>query len=55
MLLAAAYGEMNELPAAGNALRGLLAQKQDFVETTEEFLTKWFEPQAVAQITGGRR
>jgi TolB-like protein len=55
MLLSAAYGELGELPAASNALRGLLAQKEEFAETAEEFLTKWFEPQFVAQIIGGLR
>jgi TolB-like protein/Tfp pilus assembly protein PilF len=53
MLLAAAYGELGESPAASNALRDLLVQKEDFAETAEEFLTKWFEPQFVAQIMGG--
>lgn len=55
MLLAAAYGELGELPAASNALRDLLAQKADFAETAEEFLAKWFEPQFVAQIRDGLR
>lgn len=54
-MLAAAYGELGELTAAHNALRGVLAQKEDFAETAEEFLTKWFEPQFVAQIMGGLR
>jgi hypothetical protein len=55
MLLAAAYGELGELSAASNALRDLLAQKQDFAETAEEFLATWFEPHFVAQIRCGLR
>ena len=55
MLLAAAYGELLELPAANKALRELLAQKQDFAASGEAFLSKWFEPQFVGQIMDGLR
>jgi TolB-like protein len=55
MLLAAAYGELGEMPAASNAMHNLLAQKEDFRATAEEFLSKWFEPQFVGQIVDGLR
>lgn len=55
MLLAAAYGELGELPAATNSLRDLLTQKEDFADIAQEFLTKWFEPQFVGQMMGGLR
>ena len=55
MLLAASYGELGELPAASNALHDLLAQKEDFPASGEEFLAKWFDLQFVGQIIDGLR
>jgi TolB-like protein/Tfp pilus assembly protein PilF len=55
MLLAAAHGELGEQQAARNALRELLAQKEDFAASAGEFLAKWFEPQFVGQILEGLR
>jgi TolB-like protein/Tfp pilus assembly protein PilF len=55
MLLAAAHGELAEQQAARNALRDLLAQKEDFAASASEFLAKWFEPPFAAQILEGLR
>jgi TolB-like protein len=54
-MLAATYGELGELTAAHNALQDVLAQKEDFAATADEFLTKWFQPQLVAQIMDSLR
>ncbi len=52
-LLAAAHGQLGELPAARSALRDLLAQKQDFARSAEDLMGKWFEPQMAAARDGG--
>ena len=55
MLLAAAYGQLGELTAARNALRDLLAQKEDFARSGGELLGKWFDPQMVGHLIEGLR
>jgi TolB-like protein/tetratricopeptide (TPR) repeat protein len=54
-LLAAAYGQLGELAAARNALRDLLAQKEDFAQSAAELMGKWFEPQLAGQLMEGLR
>lgn len=54
-LLAAAHAQLGEVEAARKALLDLLAQKSDFVESGEEHLKKWFEPQLVADLMTGLR
>jgi len=55
VVLAAAHGQLGEVEAARSALRDLLAQKPDFVQSGEELLGKWFEPQMVGRLTEGLR
>ena len=55
VLLAAAYGQLGEFAAARDALRDLLAQKEDFAESGAEILGKWFEPRMVGLLTVGLR
>jgi len=55
LLLAAAHGQLGELTAARNALRNLLAQKEDFVQSAGELLGKWFDPQLVGHLIEGLR
>ena len=52
-VLAAAYGQLGELPAARNALRDALAQKEDFAQTAGQFLGKWFDPQLAEHLMAG--
>jgi TolB-like protein len=54
-LLAAAYGQLGDLPAARNALRDLLAQKEDFAQSAAELMGKWFEPQLAGHLIEGLR
>jgi TolB-like protein len=54
-LLAAAHAQLGELTAAGNALRDLLAQKEDFATSGGELLGKWFDPQFVDHWMKGLR
>ncbi|MDQ6892576.1 MAG: protein kinase [Acidobacteriota bacterium] len=55
VLLAAAHAQLGELPAARNALRDLLAQKEDFAQSAVEMLEKWFDPQLVGHLIEGLR
>jgi TolB-like protein/Tfp pilus assembly protein PilF len=54
-VLAAAFGQLDQLAAARKALGDLLAQKEDFVETGEGFLGKWFEAELVEHLMDGLR
>jgi TolB-like protein/Tfp pilus assembly protein PilF len=55
MLLAAAHAQLGELTAARNALRDLLAQKEDFAQSAGQLLSKWFDPQLVEHLIEGLR
>jgi TolB-like protein/protein involved in temperature-dependent protein secretion len=55
MMLAAAHAQLGEFAAAREAVRDLLAQKNDFAETAPELLSKWFEPQLIAHLIEGFR
>ncbi len=55
LLLAAAHGQLGELPAARRALRDLLSQKEDFARSASELLGKWFDPQLVGHLIEGLR
>jgi TolB-like protein/Tfp pilus assembly protein PilF len=55
LLLAAAYGQLGEFTAAGNALRDLLAQKGDFAHSASQLLAKWFDPHLVEHFLDGLR
>jgi TolB-like protein/Tfp pilus assembly protein PilF len=55
LLLAAAHAQLGELAAARNALRDLLAQKEDFAQSAGELLGKWFDPQLVGHLIEGLR
>jgi TolB-like protein/Tfp pilus assembly protein PilF len=55
MLLTAAYGQLGELTAARNALRDLIAQKEDFARSAGELVGKWFDPQLVGHLIEGLR
>ena len=55
LLLAAAHAQLGALSAARNALRDLLAQKEDFAQSPGELLGKWFDPQLVAHLIDGLR
>jgi TolB-like protein/Tfp pilus assembly protein PilF len=53
--LAAAYGQLGELEAAGKALREMLRLKPDYDSTGGERLEKWFDPEFVEHLTDGLR
>ncbi len=53
MLLAAAYGQLGDLTAARDALRDLLAQKEDFAQSAGQLLGKWFDPQLAGHLIDG--
>jgi serine/threonine-protein kinase len=55
VVLAAAYGQLGDLPAAHQALRDLLIQKTDFGQTAPEMLAKWMDPQLCEQLLDGLR
>jgi TolB-like protein/cytochrome c-type biogenesis protein CcmH/NrfG len=55
LLLAAAHGQLGELTAARDALRDLLAQKEDFAQSAGPLLGKWFDPQMVGLLMEGLR
>ncbi len=55
MLLAAAHGQLGQLTAARNALRDLLAQKEDFARSADELLGKWFDARLVGHLIEGLR
>ena len=54
-LLAAAHGQLGELTAARDALRDLLAQKEDFAQSAGQLLEKWFDPQLAGHLMEGLR
>ena len=53
--LAAAYGQLGEMDAAGKALRKMLRLKPDYAETGRERLEKWFDPEFVEHLMDGLR
>jgi TolB-like protein/Tfp pilus assembly protein PilF len=55
VLLAAAHAQLGESEAASNALRDLLAQKEDFGKSGGQMLAKWFDPQLVGHFMEGLR
>jgi non-specific serine/threonine protein kinase len=55
VLLSAAYGQLGELEPAREALRNLLAEKEDFEESARETLGKWFEAEMVEHLIEGLR
>jgi len=55
ILLAAAHGCLGELTAARNALRDLLAQKEDFAQSARSLLSKWLDPELVEHLIDGLR
>ncbi len=54
-LLAAAHGQLGEIEAARDALKGLLVEKEDFARSGEELLGKWYDPQLVGHLMEGLR
>ncbi len=55
MVLAAAHGQLGELTAARNALRDLLALKEDFAPSAGQLMGKWFDPKLVGHLLEGLR
>lgn len=53
--LAAAYGQLGEREAAGNAVRELLALRPDFPAVAHEELEKWWDPTLVEHLLEGLR
>jgi len=54
-ILAAVHGQLGESAAAGNALRELLAQRDDFARSGRAHFEKWFAPQLVEDLMDGLR
>ena len=54
-LLAAAHAQLGDRAAAGDALRGLLAQGDDVARSAHELFEKWFEPPLVEHLMDGLR
>lgn len=54
-VLAAAYGQLGELPTADKALKDLLAHKDDFAGAGRGLLGRWFDPQLVESLMEGLR
>ncbi len=55
IVLAAAYGQLGEVEAAGNAVRALLALKPNFAVVAREELGKWNDPEFVEHLLDGLR
>jgi TolB-like protein len=55
VVLAAAHGQLGELPEAGKALRELLAQKEGFAESAAELLGRWMDPHLAERFLDGLR
>ena len=55
LALAAAYGQLGEEEAAGEAARGLLALRPDFPTIACEELEKWWDPGLVEHLIEGLR
>jgi len=53
LLIAAARGQLGELPAASNALGGLLEQRPDLAESIREGLSVWWQPEMVEKLLEG--
>jgi adenylate cyclase len=54
-MLAAAYGELGELTAAHDALKDVLAQKEDFAQSADQLFSKWFDQQLTEHLMAGLR
>jgi hypothetical protein len=53
-VLAAAYGQLDERPAARRALAELLGQKPDFASIARRELGKWYiDPQLLEEMLDG--
>jgi TolB-like protein len=55
VVLAAAYGQLGELEAAGGALRELLVLRPDLALTGRDDLARWYPPELVAHLIDGLR
>ncbi|HKC23304.1 MAG TPA: hypothetical protein VKF32_01110 [Thermoanaerobaculia bacterium] len=55
LLLAAAHGQLGDVPAARESLRELLTQKEDFARSAGELLGKWFDAPLVDHLIDGLR
>jgi TolB-like protein/cytochrome c-type biogenesis protein CcmH/NrfG len=55
VMLSAAHAQLGELEAARNAVRDLLAQKEDFAKSAREAIGKWLDPQLTAHLIEGMR
>ncbi|MDL2718906.1 MAG: protein kinase [Acidobacteriota bacterium] len=55
VMLAAVHGQLGDLAAAGNALNNLLAQREDFAQTGEALMGKWFDSRLVEHFMDGLR
>ena len=55
LALAAAYGQLGEREAAGQAARDLLALRPDFAATARGELAKWWDPELVEHLIDGLR
>jgi TolB-like protein len=52
-MLAAAYGQLGETTAAGNALQEVLQIRPDFATTVRADLARWFDPEYAAHLVDG--
>jgi adenylate cyclase len=55
LVAAAAYGQLGEYDAAGQALRELLGLWPDFAVSARAELGKWLEPELIEQVIDGLR
>ena len=55
VVLAAAYGQLGDRVAAGEALRELLVLRPDFGRIGRDDLGKWYPPELVEQLIDGLR
>jgi len=55
LALAAAYGQLGEREAAGNAVQELLTIKPDFAATGREELGKWWDAELIEHLIDGLR
>lgn len=53
LLIATARGQLGDLPAASNALGGLLEQRPDLAEATRQGLSVWWQPEMVEKLMDG--
>ncbi len=54
-MTAAAYAQLGQPDAAGQALKELLGLRPDFAVTAREELLKWYAPQLVEHLIEGLR